>query len=122
MRVDSLYKDLMKGHACKQDVSFRRSGRCCSAEDVLSVICEVFNVERTDLTRRQRETRIRPLAAQALCQYGDLTQRQVAEILNLNSGAAISHQLKWLAESLEEDSSLRRRHENLARRIRELLL
>lgn len=86
------------------------------------VICEVLNTERTDLTCRQRDSVIRPLAAQALCEYCDLIQRQVAEILNLKSGAAISHQLKWLAESMEEDSSLERKHEKVAGKIQQLLL
>ena len=120
-RIDALYEDLCEGHAGKQDVSFRRSGRSCSAGDVMSVICEVLDIERTDLTCRRRDSMIRPLAAQALCQYCDLTQRQVAEILNLRSGAAISHQLKRLAECITEDSSLRRKHEKIARRIQRLL-
>jgi len=38
--VDALYEDLIEGHACKQDVSFRRSGRCCSVGEVLYGICD----------------------------------------------------------------------------------
>ena len=120
-RIDALYEDLREGHAGTQDVSFRRSGRCCSAGDVVFVICEVLNIERTDLTRRRRDSMIRPLAAEALCKYCDLTQRQVAELLHLRSGAAVSHQLKRLAECMKEDSSLRRKHEKIARGIQRLL-
>jgi REP element-mobilizing transposase RayT len=120
-RIDALYEDLIEGHACTQDVSFRRSGRCCSAEDVLSVVCGVLNIGLADLTRRQRDSMIRPLAARALCKYCGLTQRQVAEILNLSSGAAVSHQLKRLAECMEEDSSLRRKHEKISGKIQRLL-
>ena len=65
----------------------------CSVGDVLYVIYEVLNIERTALACRRRDSMFRPFAAQDLCKYCDLTQRQVAEILNFKSGASVSHQL-----------------------------
>ncbi len=47
------------------------------------------------------------MASRTLCDYGGLTQRQVAEVLGLRNGAAVSAQLHKLAEQRETDSLLR---------------
>ena len=64
---------------------------------------------------------IRPLAAQFPWQYTGLTQRQIAEALNLKSGAAVSHQIKRLGEAIDEDASLRRKQAKISREMGELL-
>ena len=49
------------------------------------------------------------LAARMLCKYAGLTQRDAAQVLGVNSGAAVSSQQRKLAELMTGDRTLRRR-------------
>lgn len=118
-RIESLYETLVDGKARKEDASFRRVGRRCSADDVLSVVCEALGIGRQELLRRRRGSMVRPLAARFLCECSGLTQREVAEVLHLKSGAAVSHQIKWLGEAVGQDASLRRMQRRIARELQE---
>ena len=60
---------------------------------------------------------IRPMTAAALCEYSGLTQREVADVLKLRSGAAVSHQIKRLNECMGKDADLRRKYAELSKRI-----
>lgn len=50
--------------------------------------------------RQQRHDIARPILAAVLCKYGGLSQRQVAPLLGLRTGAAVSLQLKRLESVL----------------------
>ena len=51
---------------------------------------------------------MRPIIAKMLCRYSGLTQRQAAELLNLSTGAAVSHQLRTLASAAAAKGKLRK--------------
>jgi putative transposase len=106
-RIDDLYGGLVKGHARKEDVSFRREGRFYSTDDILDVALEVLNADRASLKKRSMNSMARPVVAYALCRYGGRTQRQAAEIIGLRSGVAVSLQIKKLHEQMESDKQLK---------------
>ena len=62
-RIESVYETLVEGKAKKEDASFRRVGRRCSVDDVLSVVCVAMGIDRQELLRRRRGSMVRPIAA-----------------------------------------------------------
>ena len=62
------------------------------------------------ITERHRDNWARPVAAMMLGKYGGLTQRDVADAMGLNTGAAVSLQVRKLKESLATTNSLLMRH------------
>ena len=107
--VQGIYYNLVAGHSRPEDVSFRRESKTCSAEHILTIVCDVLSVSRAGVTRRQRHSWLRRLTAQMLCDYGGLTQRQVPSMLQPKTGAAVSQQLKRLSEELGRDASLQKK-------------
>jgi len=85
-----------------EDVSFRNQIELLPVETVIAVICEVFGVNEEIVYVRQRGSQIRPVTAKMLCKFADLTQRDVADILNLKNGVAVSCQLRKLRKVIEE--------------------
>jgi len=108
-RVRTMYEDLLKGKSRSEDVSFRRTATRVPIERILGVVGEGLGVERASLLRRQRGSMDRAVASRMLCDCGGLTQRQVADVLGLRSGAAVSVQLHRLAEELKRDPRLQKR-------------
>lgn len=117
-RVRALYETLLDGKARTEDVAFRRMGKRLSVERILLSVCEGLGVERGALLRRRRDSLDRAVASRMLCDYGGLTQRQVAEILRLHSGAAVSAQLRRLTERLESHRPLRKQVAAIAAELR----
>lgn len=102
-----LYRSLCRDKTGQEDVAFRRMPRRLEAEAILRIVCTRLAVDRDSLLRVRRDAGPRAVAARMLCDHGDLTQRQVAKILGLRSGAAVSKQLRGLARRLEGDRHLR---------------
>ena len=75
-------------------------------DKVLDVVCEVLGVERGRLLRRERNSWLRAIAANAMCDYSGLTQRQAAEVLGMSTGVAVSRQLRRLSEALQAENRL----------------
>ena len=116
-RINDLYGGLVEGHATKEDVSFRRGGGFYPVENILSVALEVLNADAASLKRRSMNSMIRPVVAYALCRYGGLTQRQVAEVMGIRSGAAVSLQIKRLHEQMESNGRLKAMLKSLKNRL-----
>jgi len=116
-KIKGLYHDLIEGQLYPEDVSFRRTSRTHSSEAILAIVCEVLAISPETLLRRQRDSWFRPLLAQILCDYGGLTQRQVATLMQLKSGAAVSQQLKRLSGELKKNPSLKKQRSDIVRRI-----
>ncbi len=118
-RVRTLYETLLDGKGRTEDVAFRRMGKRLPAERILRAVCEGLGVEREALLRRRRDSLDRAVASRMLCDYGGLTQRQVAEVLRLRSGATVSAQLAKLAERLESHRRLRTQVAGIAAELRD---
>jgi len=108
-RVRTWYEDLLHGQARPEDAAFRRAGRRVSAERILDIVCRELEVPREELLTRRRDCLPRAVAARMLCDWGALTQRQAADVLGLGSGAAVSLQLRRLADELPSNAPLRTR-------------
>jgi putative transposase len=107
-RMEAHYQEMLEGFDKKEDVSFRRESKVHSVEDVLGVTCEVLQVNPEILTRRRKDSIIRPVVAKMLCQYAGLTQRQAAEIIGVSSGVAVCLQIRKVEERMKKDSDLQR--------------
>ncbi len=76
-----------------EDVAYRRKTTTMAPELVIQLLTEYFGIDVDELTRQQRGTYYRPVAAKMLFKYCGLTQREISQILNLTTGAAISAQI-----------------------------
>jgi putative transposase len=114
-QIEAMYHERVKVRGCGEDISFRSQGMTYPVEEVLDRVCQVLGVHRDTLVVRHRDSIVRPVAAKALCDYSGLTQREVAVVLNLTSGTAVSKQLRRLGELLQRDKSLRKTLANLER-------
>jgi REP element-mobilizing transposase RayT len=104
--VDKLYQKLIEKKSILEDVSFRNVITPIPAKDIIDITCTAMGAKDGDVYRRQRDNMIRPVAAYMLCKFAGMTQREVATILNLNGGSAVSLQLKKLNEQLSRDKQL----------------
>jgi len=70
-------------------------------------VCSFFGITLAQLRAHRKRDRFKPIAAWLLTKLGGLTQREVATLLGLETGAAVCLQLKRLKEnpppSLTED-------------------
>lgn len=115
-RVDAFYEAMVSDEdelCC--DTSFKRIGHAVSVEDILSSLCKVLKIDQSELYLKRRNSMVRPIAAYALCEFGQLTLREVAKVLQLTSGASVSSQIKRLTVMMQTDSSARRVQEKLSK-------
>jgi putative transposase len=108
-RVRTLYENLLHGQAHPEDAAFRRPARRVPVERILEVVCRELEISREALLMHRRDCLPRAVAAKMLCDCAALTQRETAGVLGLGSGAAVSLQLRRLAEVLPSDRRLRQR-------------
>ena len=106
--VDAFYQELVEAHHRPEDISFRKITEPVAPSAVLEVLAGVFMVDVKEFRQRRRNSALRGIAAKYLCRYAGLTQRQVAEVLEVGSGAAVSQQMKKLAKESPKDRRLRR--------------
>ena len=91
-----------------EDVTLRRRSRRLPAERVIEIVCGELGADREKVSRRQRDSLLRPIVAKMLCRYSGLTQRQAAEFLHLSTGAAVSIQLRTLATAAAARGKVRK--------------
>jgi len=106
--IDDLHQKRVETHARPEDVSFRHTTKPLPAEDVLRIMGRSFGVEINEFNRRHRNSPLRAVAARFLIRYSGQSQRDVADLLNIGSGAAVCNQLKRLPAKLAKDRQLRR--------------
>lgn len=116
-RIRVLYKKMIEGRDVVEDVSFRNQIEPLPVETVIEVVCEVFGVNQEIVYIRQRGSHIRPVVAKMLCKFAALTQRDVAEVLNLKSGAAVSCQLRKLRKITEVSEELKSQLDEITEKL-----
>ena len=114
------YEDLIEQRGRAEDVSFRRSGRTLSTDRIVTEVCRTLGIEEAELKCYHRDSLIRPIAAKMLCKYGGLTQREVADLFGIKSGAAVSIQLKRLKETAANRPDVARLLGRLDRQLQKL--
>jgi len=92
-----------------EDVTLRRRSRRLAPERVIEIVCSQLGAGREEVSRRRRDSLLRPIVAKMLCRYSGLTQRQAGELLNLSTGAAVSSQLRTLASAAAASGKLRKK-------------
>ena len=91
-----------------------------SADQVLSVLAECFDVGVSEFKRRRHNSALRAVAARYLTRFAGQSQRDVADLLNVGSGAAVCNQLARLPAKLTSDRHLRKRFQQAEDKLRTL--
>ena len=115
--VDELHQKRLETHARPEDVSFRHITAPLPAGDVLAILGEIFNVDVAEFSRRLHDSPLRATAARLLIRYAGLSQRAVADLLDIGSGAAVCNQLNRFDDKLAADCALRSRVREAVERL-----
>jgi hypothetical protein len=112
-----LHEKLRKGRPLQEDVSFRRDVERLSIGEVLEAVAKSLGTEPGALTRRRRGTHDRGIAAQMLCRYAGLTQREAVKALGLGTGAAVGWRMGCLRKAVQKDRGLGARVRRVEREL-----
>ena len=118
--IDELYQQRLETLTRPEDASFRHITEPLAPGDVLAVLADCFDVEVSEFSRRRHGSALRAVASKLLIRYAGQSQRDVADLLDIGSGAAVCNQLKRLPEKLSRDRRLRRRLKQAEERLEEI--
>lgn len=118
--IDELYQEMIEHHRRPEDAAFRRITEPLSADAVLSILAEAFEVPVEAFNHRRRDSVLRGMAGRFLVRYAGLTQRAAAAKIGGVSGDAISRQIRKVRLLLENDRHLRQRVERAGEQIDKL--
>ena len=105
--IDQLHQKQLENHARPEDVLFRNVSEPLPVGEVLATLSDVFEVSVDEFGRRRRGSPLRGVAARCLIRYAGLSQRDVADVLGIGSGAAVCNQMNRFADKLAQDIRLR---------------
>ena len=77
-------------------------------DEVLEVVAEGLRVDVGAFRERRRNSPLRAVAGRFLLKYAGLTQREVADLLGMGSGASVSIQVKRYEDWFTVDARLRK--------------
>ena len=117
--IDELYQRRLDKYARPEDVSFRHIAKPLPTDDVLAILGEILDVDVAEFSRRRHDSPLRAVAAGFLIRYAGLSQRDVADLLDIGSGAAVCNQLNRFADKLAADRRLRRLVKQAGERLAE---
>jgi hypothetical protein len=92
----------------REDLNLRAVRRWERPERVLAHVSEILGATTADLTRKRRDGTQRALAAYALVRRAGLTQRQAADCLGMQTGAAVSMLIRSLKRRMDGEADIRR--------------
>ena len=115
--ADELYRERLQARARPEDVSFRHITEPLGVDEVLSLLAGVFGVGMGEFKRRRQDSPLRAVAAMFLLRYAGLSQREVADVLTVGSGAAICNQLSRFPKKLARDRRLRQQVKEVEAKI-----
>jgi len=110
-------KALRGGRVKEEDIALRREMANLPAEDILMEICKEFMIGCEGLKRRSRKGWQRPLTAYLLQKHGGLTQREIAGILGLKTGSAVSVQIRQFKIALMRQRDCSHAQARIERRL-----
>jgi len=105
-RIKELYNERVNEYVSKEDVSFRRKADTIPVKDALNAVSRVLNIPIVELKKRSYKSYARPLAAKILCQHSGLSQREVAVLLGIKTGAGVCQQVRRVDGKLRSDRYL----------------
>ena len=118
LKVKTLYQEQLEAKTISEDISFRRTGGVVPIETILEIVCDVLGISRQRLNQRIRNSFHRAIASRMLCGYGGLTQREVADLLGLRTGAAVSHQILKLTNAMQSNRQVTRQVTTIEERLK----
>jgi hypothetical protein len=98
-QLNQRYADLIAGTVQSEDIAFRHVHERIPAQLILERVCRHYGVTIEQLRTHRKSDRLKPITAWLLTKLGGLTQREVASLLGVTTGAAICVQLKRLKET-----------------------
>jgi putative transposase len=101
-----------------EEIRMRRKEVGIETSLILKAVSQVCEVEAEELKRLNSRHPGRRLAMKLLMELGGLSGREVARQLGLGSSAAVSQQLKRLAQEIKDDPAARRLLERAGRLIK----
>ena len=104
--VDERCEQIIAERSAPEDVSFRRVEDPLNPDVVLARLAQVLQVDVDEFRQRRRNSPLRAIASNFLIKYSGLSQREVATVLNVGSGSAISRQLLRYRKISTEDKKL----------------
>jgi hypothetical protein len=112
-RLMDMHTDQVAKARRMEDVSFRHVGRWTAVDAVLRVVGDEFEVAPETLHKRQYDCMARTVTMYLLGKCAGLNQRQIAPIVGVRTGAAVSEQLRRLRLRLADESVLAKRVDRL---------
>lgn len=116
--VDRIRNRKLKMQWRPEDASFRRVTLPLKPNMVLKEVAKAFSIRTDELIARRRNSMLRPIAARSLLKFCGCTQREIAELLGLTTGAAVSLQIKRLKRVEETDRKTARKIQALEKVLR----
>jgi putative transposase len=107
-QMQGLYATLVSRVSHPEDTALRREVRTLPVEQVLAQLAEEMDCDQGDFLIRQKGTPLRPFAAHFLTHYAGLSQRVVADVLAVSTGAAVCLQLRRFEELVAGHKPTRR--------------
>ena len=105
--ICELYQKLAEKSRKPEDVAFRQQIGKVSADEIIELLSRTLGLETERFGERKRKSALRPLAAKMLRKYGGLTNRKIAEVLKIGSGAAAGRTIARLDKLLEKNHKLK---------------
>ena len=118
--IDELYQNMLEHRRCPADAAFRRITEPLKAEEVLSILAEVFEVSVDEFHHRRRDSVLRGMAGRFLVRYAGLTQREAAGKIGGVSGDAVGRQIRKVRELLEKDRHMCKQVKRVEERVDKL--
>ena len=117
-KMQELYDGVRREWKRPEDVALRRVGRTLDVEKTVATVCRHAGAARTDVGRRTRGGWLRAVVARMLGRHCGLTQREIASLLGVRTGKAVSVQLSRLAVALAQDRPLAKLVDGIERELK----
>ena len=104
--VDEAYQKQVAHYGRPEDAAFRKTTEPLPPASVLKILAAVFDVVPDEFRRRRRNSSLRAVAAHFLVRHAAMSQRDVARMLAIGSGSAVSKQLDRHAAAMGQDRAL----------------
>ena len=115
--VSEIYGKMVEKKKRPEDISLRNVIEEQNPEEILKIVGSIFGVKAGEFKKRRRDARACALASYYLTCYAGLTQREVAEYLNVGTGSAVSKQMKWLVNERGDNRKLAKLMEKIEDRL-----
>ncbi|HOE00424.1 MAG TPA: transposase [Kiritimatiellia bacterium] len=111
------YAHALRETSRPEDVALRRLAFAHNATSVIQITCEEAGATPQQLTQRSYRQPARAIAMWALGKYAGLSQREIAETLQVKTGAAVCQAIRRLKMSAATDHQLQAVMRQIERRL-----